>query len=79
MKVGDPDPGPDRHQNEKSHPDRHQNSPNHDVVLVPTPDKDAAQRMADEGDATDGPGHALHVVVDLVHQLVCHRLEILHV
>jgi hypothetical protein len=43
------------------------------------PDEDAAQRMANEGDATDGPGDALHVVVDLVHQLVCHRLEILHI
>ena len=46
---------------------------------VPPPDEDAAQRVADEGDATDGPGDALHVVVDLVHQLVSHRLEILHV
>jgi hypothetical protein len=42
---------------------------------VPPPDEDAAQRVADEGDATDGPGDAIHVVVNLVHQLVCHRLE----
>ena len=38
-------------------------------------DEDAAEGVADEGDPLDGPRHALHVVADLVHQLVRHVLQ----